>query len=289
MYVLVVGGTGLVGTHVVDCATERGHEVSWTYHTAEDPGPDTHHLDKTDAAAVEALLADLDPDAVIDAAAFVDVDACEADRDRAWTINATGTRHVARAATAVNAHYVTLSTDYVFPGNPDTAPYSAEDPVAPPNYYGVTKYAAEGAARIADDWTVLRTSVVYGRGPANFVTWVLSELDARNEVDIVDDQVSTPTYVSDLARAVVDVVEGGVTGLHHAAGPESLSRYEFTQRLAEVHGYDPSLINDIPTTELGQIASRPADGSLDSTPLYDCLGWRFREPREAFASIRQQP
>lgn len=288
MHLLVVGGTGLVGTHVVDRVTERGHEVSWTYHTSDDSGPDARRLDKTDAAAVETLVGDLDPDAVVDAAAFVDVDACETERDRAWTVNATGTGHVARAAAAVDAHYITLSTDYVFPGDPDAAPYGAGDPVAPPNYYGVTKYAAEGAARIADDWTVLRTSVVYGCGPSNFVTWARSELDAGNEVGIVDDQVSTPTYASDLARALVDVAEGGVTGLYHAAGPESLSRFEFTRRLAEAYGYDSSLVDAISTAELGQIAARPTDGSLDSTPLYDRLGWTFRGPSEAFESMRQR-
>jgi dTDP-4-dehydrorhamnose reductase len=288
MHLLVVGGSGLVGTHVVDHATDRGHEVSWTYLTADDPDSDAHRLDKTDATAVETLLADLDPDAVVDAAAFADVDACETERDRAWAVNATGARHVARAAATVDAHYVTLSTDYVFPGDPDAAPYGVDDPVAPPNYYGVTKYAAEGAARIADDWTVLRTSVVYGSSPANFATWALSELDAGNDIGIVDDQVSTPTYAPDLARAIVDVVEDGVTGLHHAAGPTSLSRYAFTRRLAEAYGHDPALVGAISTAELGQVAARPADGSLDSTPLSDRLGWTFREPREAFEAMRQR-
>ena len=289
MHLLVVGGTGLVGTHVVDHAVERGHEVSWTYLTGDiDETARAHRLDKTDARAVDAVLADLDPDAVVDAAAFVDVDACETDRDRAWTVNATGTRNVAAAASSVGAHYLTLSTDYVFPGDPDDAPYGADDPVAPPNYYGVTKYAAEGAARIADEWTVLRTSVVYGDGPSNFVTWARSELDAGNEIGIVDDQVSTPTYAPDLARAAVEAVEAGLTGLSHAAGPTSLSRYAFTRRLAEAYGYDPTLVDPISTAELGQDAPRPTDGSLDSTPLYDHLGWPFRGPREAFAAMRER-
>jgi dTDP-4-dehydrorhamnose reductase len=290
MHVLVVGGTGLVGSHVVDHAVERSHEVSWTYLTGDvgDADTDAYRLDKTDADAADALLAALDPDAVVDAAAFVDVDACETDRDRAWTVNVTGTRNVAAAAASIGAHYLTLSTDYVFPGDPTAAPYTVGDPVAPTNYYGVTKYAAEGATRIADEWTILRTSVVYGDGPANFVTWAHSELDAGNEIGIVDDQVSTPTYAPDLAQAAVAVVEGTVTGLYHATGPRSLSRYAFTQRLAEAYGYDPALVTPITTEELGQVAPRPTDGSLDSTPLYERLGWTFHTPREAFKAMRER-
>jgi dTDP-4-dehydrorhamnose reductase len=286
MHLLVIGGTGLVGSYVVDRATSRGHEVTWTYFTGNDNDQtDARRLDKTDAEAVNALVADLNPDVIVDTAAFVDVDACETDRDRAWTVNTTGTKNVAAAAASAGSHYLTISTDYVFAGDPDSAPYGADDPVAPPNYYGVTKYAAEGAASIADLWTVLRTSVVYGAEPPNFVTWARSELASDNEVRIVDDQVSTPTYAPDLARAAVDIVEEGLSGLHHAAGPASLSRYEFTRRLAEVCGYDQSLVTAISTAKLGQTAPRPADSSLDSTFLYDRLGWTFRGPREAFESM----
>jgi dTDP-4-dehydrorhamnose reductase len=290
MHVLVVGGTGLVGSHVVNHAIDRNHKLSWTYLTDEAEGVDTHsyRLDKTDPDAVNALFAELNPDAVVDAAAFADVNACETDRDRAWTVNVTGTRHVAAAAASAGAHYLTFSTDYVFPGDPTAAPYTVDDPVAPPNYYGVTKFASEGAARIADEWTVLRTSVVYGDGSANFVTWVRSELEAGNEVCIVDDQASTPTYAPDLAQAAVAVVEEDVAGLYHATGPTSLSRYAFTQRLAEVYNYDVGLVTPIATAELGQAAPRPADGSLDSTPLYEYLGWTFRAPREAFEAMREQ-
>lgn len=288
MHLLVLGGTGLVGSHLIEEAIDRGHEVSWTYFSTERQDPRSYQLDKTNAEAVETLVSDIEPDAVVDAAAFVDVDACETEQDRAWSVNAAGTRHVSTAAAANDAHYVSFSTDYVFPGVPDAAPYSVEDAVNPPNYYGMTKYAGEGAARIADNWTTLRTSVVYGSGSQNFVTWALSELEAENEVNIVNDQVSTPTYVVDLARAAIRVLEQEIMGLHHAAGPISLSRYTFTKRLAEGFDLDPSLVNPISTEELGQVAQRPADGSLDSSNFYDLLGWKFHEPTEAFRTMGEQ-
>lgn len=289
MNVLVVGSTGLVGTNVSARALEDGHELTGTYHTGRDTACEhaDYRLAKEDGDSVVELVTELEPDAVVDTAAFHDVDACERDRDRSWTVNAGGTRNVAVAADAVDAHYVFVSTDYVFPGVPDEAPYREADAVSPVSYYAETKYAGEQAAKIASTWTVLRTSVVYGLARPNFVTWVLSELREGNGVDVVDDQTSTPTYAPDLARACVEVVEDDVTGLYHATGPKSLSRYEFTRDLAEVRGYDPDLVDPISTEELGQTAPRPTDGSLDSTTLYEELGWAFGTPKESFRTMAE--
>lgn len=286
MNVLVVGGSGLVGTNVVRRCESRGHEVCGTYRS-EPTETASEQLDKTDRAAVQALVARLDPDLVVDTAAFHAVDDCETERERAIDVNVVGTRNVASAADAADAHLVYFSTDYVFPGRPEDTPYRESDPVAPCNYYGRTKYAGEQAAMIADRHTVLRTSVVYGRRSDNFVTWALGELEQGNPVDIVDDQVSTPTYAPDLARASLAVATENATGLYHATGPESLSRYAFTEHLARAFDYDPSLVSPISTAEFGQEAPRPADGSLDSTPLYEALGFEFRGPDEAFRAMQE--
>ena len=155
------------------------------------------------------------------------------------------------------------------------------------NYYAHTKYAGEQAAKIADRSTVLRPSVIYGLASGNFVTWALGELDAGNEIDIVDDQISRPTFAPDLATACVDVVETGQEGVFHATGPESMSRYEFTLELASVYGYDADLVSPISTEEFGQEAARPRDSSLDSSKLYEALGWEFRAPRAGFEAMKE--
>jgi dTDP-4-dehydrorhamnose reductase len=289
MDILVIGSTGLVGSNVYSLAIDRGHEVTGTFHT-EGSGQTEYadyRLDKTDENAVADLITDVRPDAVVDTAAFHNVDACETNRDRAWTVNAQGTHNVATTANSVDAHYLFLSTDYVFPGNLAETPYDEDDPISPVNYYGQTKYSGEQAAKITSDWTVLRTSVVYGTANQNFVSWVLSELQEGNEIGIVDDQTSTPTYAPDLARACVDIVENGVSGLYHATGPTSISRYEFTRYLAEAFGCDVDLVDPISTDELGQEAPRPTDGSLDSTRLYETLDWEFTQPKEAFATMAE--
>jgi len=284
MKLLVIGGSGLVGSNIVDQAIDHDIRVRATYYSEETDNTDTE-LDKTNAERTATIIREFDPDIVVDTAAFHAVDDCEIERDRAWTVNAAGTRNVAAAADAVDAHFVYLSTDYVFSGDPTEAPYSEDDPVSPLNYYARTKYAGEQAAQIPDAATVLRPSVIYGLANSNFVTWALGELEDRNELDIVDDQVSTPTYAPDLAQACLAVAEQGVTGIYHAAGPESLSRYEFTLQLAEICGYDPDLVSPISTEEFGQDAPRPEDSSLNSTILYEQIDQIFKRPEQAFTEL----
>lgn len=285
MKLLVIGGSGLVGANLVEIASEAGVDVHATYNSTDTTHTDSH-LDKSDPEHTMATVEEFDPDVVVDTAAFHDVDACNIDRLHAWAVNATGSRNAAIAANSVGAHFIYLSTDYVFRGDPADTPYSEDEPVWPLNYYGRTKYAGEQAAQLADMATVLRPSVIYGLNGENFVTWALGELQDGKELNIVDDQVSSPTYAPDLARACLAVANRKLTGVYHAAGPERLSRYEFTQTLAEVCGYDPELVSPISTAELGQEAPRPRDSSLDSAVLYDAIDYSFRGPVSAFDDIR---
>lgn len=285
MDVLVIGGSGLVGSNIVEVAHDLDADVTATYH--ENPRDHTDiELDKTDSDATQQVVTDIVPDLIVDTAAFHDVDDCETYRDRTWTVNATGTRNVATAANSVDAHLVYLSTDYVFPGDPDDVPYTETDPVAPLNYYAETKYAGEQAAKIANKSTILRPSVIYGLRSDNFVTWVLAELRNSEEVGIVDDQISAPTYAVDLAHACLKVHQHELTGLYHATGPQSVSRYEFTEVLAEVYGFDTNLVQPITTDELGQDATRPEDSTLDSSRLYELIDYNFSPPEDAFTDMR---
>lgn len=286
MNLLVIGGSGLVGSNILDVARSRGTDAVGTYRSEPADEADVH-LDKTVREDVISVVESIDPDVVVDTAAFHDVDDCEENRERAWKANAEGTYNVAQAANAVNAQLVYVSTDYVFPGSPESAPFASSDPVSPLNYYAETKYAGERAARSAESSTIVRSSVIFGTAKPNFVTWAGGELAAGNEVRIVDDQVSTPSYAPDVARACFEVAERDLTGTYHAAGPTSLSRYEFTVTLAEVFGYEPELITPITTEELGQKAPRPADSSLDSSTLYDRIDYEFRTPKEAFETMRE--
>jgi dTDP-4-dehydrorhamnose reductase len=283
---LVIGGTGLVGSNLV-AAAQPDHTVNWT---SRDPGANkrAHRLNKTGTEAITDLLHEIEPDAIVDTAAFHAVDDCETERQKAFDVNAVGTRNIASAADAVGAQFIFLSTDYIFPGYPDEAPYTESDRTAPLNYYAETKYAGEQATKIADKHTILRPSVIYGLASSNFVTWALGELETGNQVSIVNDQVSAPTYAPDLAQACIRIIEDGHTGLYHATGPESLSRYEFTVELAKVYGYDTDLVEPITTEEFGQEAPRPADSTLDSSRFYETVGFEFRTPKQGFAEMKKE-
>lgn len=284
MRAFVIGGTGLVGNNLVDEFTATDHDVLSTYRSSSGGGD--IQLEKTDFKATRDAIADFDPDVVIDTAAYHAVDDCETQRDRAWSVNATGTRNAAVAADDADAQFIYLSSDYVFRGRPSESPYTESDPIAPLNYYGETKYAAEQAAKITDEWTVLRPSVIYGTASGNFVTWALGELEQGNEISIVDDQISAPTFAPDLAIACVRLAEDRTTGLYHAAGPTSMSRYNLTVLLATEFGFSTGLIKPISTDELGQEASRPEDSTLDSKKLYEAIGYRFKSPK---VGLREMP
>lgn len=285
MRVLVIGGSGLVGTNIVSTAKDTDADVYATYRETSVDHADIE-LNKTNAKRTLNVVEDVNPDLIVDTAAFHAVDDCEMDRDRAWSVNATGTRNVAVAANAADAHLVYISSDYVFSGDPAETPYIESDPVSPLNYYGETKYAGERAAKIADRVTILRPSVIYGLVSENFVTWALRELKKGNELTIVDDQISVPTYALDLAKACLQVPESELTGLYHAAGPQSINRYEFTEELAEVYNFDTELVKPISTKELGQEAPRPEDSTLDSSRLYEAISYDFKRPHDAFVEMR---
>ncbi|MGB9932047.1 dTDP-4-dehydrorhamnose reductase [Haloarcula amylolytica] len=287
MNIIVIGGSGLVGQNLLQCCKERGFSATGTYRTSAGAGAN-RELDKTDPAAVRKLFREIEPDVVIDTAAFHAVDDCESERERAWTVNAQGTKHVAVAADTVGAQLIYLSTDYVYSGAPSDAPFSETDSVSPINYYARTKYAGEQAAEIAAEATVLRPSVIYGLASSNFVTWAISELRAGNEISVVDDQVSSPTYARDLAQATLAVADQNLTGVYNAAGPERVSRYRFTCDLAASFGFDQDLISPISTEEFGQEAPRPTDSSLDSSRISNRTGVSFQPHSAVFEELAER-
>ncbi|WP_434529980.1 SDR family oxidoreductase (plasmid) [Haloarcula sp. NS06] len=140
MNIIVLGASGLVGSNIVRRFREGGLDVVGTYHTTQTDETSVQ-LNITNEEAISELVADHDPDAIVNAAAFADVDACELKRDRAWAVNTTGTRNAAVAAAEADAHFIHISTDYVFGGGPNEAPYAETDPPCPLNYYGATKRA----------------------------------------------------------------------------------------------------------------------------------------------------
>ena len=264
---VVVGGSGQIGGWLLRTLAERGHRAVGTYATVAYPG--LAHLDAADLAASAAWVRDQKPDVVFYPAGFTWVDGCERDPARARSANVDQPMNLARASAEVGARFVYFSTDYVFDGL--DGPYSEGSPTRPLSVYGQSKLEAEQAlaAELGDRQLTARTAWVFGpeRQGKNFSYQLARTLSAGKTLECPSDQVSNPSYGPDVARAVVELVEAGESGLIHVAGPEVLDRVQFARILADGFGLDRDRIVAKTTAELGQGAPRPLSGGLLSPRL----------------------
>ncbi|MBW3611884.1 MAG: dTDP-4-dehydrorhamnose reductase, partial [Actinobacteria bacterium] len=251
MRVLVTGAGGQLGRELVDAFLAAGHEAVAADHRRLDVGDRHAVLQAVDAAS---------PQAVVNAAAWTAVDACEADPDRAWRVNALGVRHVAEGARLVGAHLCHVSTDHVFDGT-KADPYVEWDRPNPQSAYGRSKLAGEQEA--GPGAAVVRTSWLCGRHGPNMAKTVLRLAGEREELAVVDDHVGIPTYTGHLAPALVALAETRATGVLHATGEEPCSWFDFAQAIFAAAGREVSLAR-ARTQDLGRPAPRPAYSVLGS-------------------------
>jgi dTDP-4-dehydrorhamnose reductase len=255
MRVFVTGAGGQVGRELVTAF--EGHEVVSADHAS---------LDVADRDAVLQAITSTAPDAVVHAAAWTAVDACEGDPDRALRVNALATRFVAEAADRIRAPVCYLSTDYVFDGTkPD--PYDEWDAPNPASVYGRSKLGGEYELD-ADD-TIVRTSWVCGFHGQNMVKTILRLAGERHELAFVDDQRGHPTFAADLATMVRRLVIERRPGLFHVTNQGAVSWYEFARSVLEAAGLDPDRVHPIKTADLDppRPAPRPENSVLDNAAL----------------------
>jgi dTDP-4-dehydrorhamnose reductase len=252
---LVTGAAGQLGLDVVASAESAGDDVI---------GVDKATLDITDADAVRSLLEAVRPDAVINAAAYTAVDACETNVDLAFAVNGTAPGILARACDAVGAHLVHVSTDYVFDGTLDR-PYREDDATNPQSVYGRSKLAGE--REVGPGAAIVRTSWVCGEHGNNMVKLVLRlAANPDQPMAFVDDQRGHPTFTADLAPALRLLAVERRTGVHHVTNQGAVSWYEFVREILAAAGHDPDRVRPISTAELDppRPAPRPANSVLDN-------------------------
>lgn len=248
MRTLVFGGTGIVGQALVREGRRRGWPTL---------GLSRGQGEITDARRVDEVCAAFRPALIVNCAAYTKVDLCETDQERAFAVNGTAVGNVVRAAEAVGARLVHLSTDYVFDGRA-TSPYGEDHPTAPQSVYGATKLEGERQALASGRCLVVRTSWVFGAGGANFVDTIAGRIrGGQRSFRVVDDQLGAPTWAPFLARAVSDLGEWGVTGLVHYQNRPAVSWFEFAREIAR--RLDPGVeVLPIATAEAPRPAPRPA-------------------------------
>jgi dTDP-4-dehydrorhamnose reductase len=211
-------------------------------------------------------VAGLRPDAVVHAAAWTAVDACEGDPDLAFRINALAVRHVAEASSRFDAHLCHVSTDYVFDGAKAT-PYVEWDAPNPQSVYGRSKLGGE--RELHPGSTLVRTSWVCGRHGSNMVKTILRLAAERDELAFVDDQRGCPTFAADLAAKMLELVVDRRPGLFHVTNQGAVSWFEFAREVLEAAGFEPSRVRPVSTAELTppRPAPRPANSVLDNAAL----------------------
>ncbi|HEX7167667.1 MAG TPA: dTDP-4-dehydrorhamnose reductase [Acidimicrobiales bacterium] len=263
MRVLITGAGGQIGTALVEAFADD--DVVATTRA---------ELDLADRDSTMAAICGVTPDVVVHAGAWTAVDACEADPDLAFRVNALGTRHVANAARIVGAHVVYVSTDYVFEGTAGE-PYHEWSETNPQSVYGRSKLAGERELDPAS--TIVRAAWVVGPHGRNFVKTMLRLAGEREEIGVVDDQRGCPTFTSDLAPLVRQLAAARLPGTYHATNAGATTWFEFARAVLTAAGDDPDKVRPVTTAEYGAAAPRPANSVLDNLALRS-LGWQPLPP-----------
>jgi len=274
MKILVTGAGGQLGFDLMRELAGRGHTCTGSdiLDGTERGLPFSYiRLDITDEKAVNAVIRELDPDAVIHCAAWTAVDLAEEEnkRERVYAINADGTRFIAAACRKAGCKMVYISTDYVFDGK-GTEPWKPDCRIfAPLNVYGDSKLKGEQAVEeLLEKFFIVRIAWVFGANGKNFVKTMLELGKKLDIIHVVDDQVGTPTYTPDLARLLADMVETEWYGYYHATNEGGyISWYEFACEIFRQAGYRTKVV-PVTTEEYGlSKARRPFNSRLDKEKL----------------------
>lgn len=237
-------------------------------------------LDITDEKKVMNFVLEKKPDVIINCAAYTKVDLCETEEEKAARINALGPANLAKAARAVDAKLVQISTDYVFDGTA-TSPYQEMDETSPVSAYGRTKLAGEKA--VQEEWDkvfIIRTAWLYGDGN-NFVKTMLQLAQTHSELRVVNDQFGTPTTAVELAKMIWYLVQTERYGIYHGTCEGSTSWYEFAKEIFHVFGKEVT-VHPVSTKEYNAKANRPGYSVLENHKLNSETDYRMKEWKEAF-------
>jgi len=254
---------------------------------AEVEGCDLPEVDITDEQSVAAVLDGAQPDLVINAAAYTNVEGAEDDRETAFDVNEMGARIVAGEAAARNLPVVYYSTDYVFFGE-GGRPYEPDDPVAPRGVYAESKAAGEAATRDANNkHFIVRTAWLYGPGGNNFIEKILAAAQSRPDLNVVDDEIGSPTHTYDLAEATWALAATTAYGTYHAVNAGECSRYTLACTALHLAGLDTP-VHPCKASEYPSKAPRPHYSVLDTTKLRRATGYTMRPWEAALAHYMER-
>ena len=257
MRILVTGVKGQLGHDVMNELAKRGHTGI---------GVDVEEMVITDAKKVDEVIRASEVEAVIHCAAYTAVDAAEDQVELCRKINAEGTENIAKVCKELDIKMMYISTDYVFDGE-GTRPWEPDDERHPLNVYGLTKYEGELAVeKYLDKFFTIRIAWVFGVNGKNFIKTMLKLSETHDELNVVDDQIGSPTYTYDLAVLLVDMIETEKYGRYHATNEGLCSWYEFACEIFRQAGRDVK-VNPVSSDEFPTKAKRPHNSRMDKSKL----------------------
>ena len=284
--ILVIGASGLLGKALYN-EFVKDYKVRGTYLKRKKSG--FVKLDIRNKKEVQKLFAEIKPDIVFQPAAEPHVDLCEKEKVLTYATNVAGTKNVVESCLAANAKLVYFSSDYVFDGK--SGPYKETDKPNPVSEYGRQKAECESIVKEKlKDYIIVRMTAVFGydADSSNFVMQMIKTLNDKETRKVPVDQYSNPTYVRDIAIACRALIEGNKRGVYNLAGDENINRCEFAAMIADVFGFDKSLIIPVKTSGLGQIAKRPLNCGLYNGKIKKDIKIKFHTIMGALHEIKNE-
>ncbi len=268
MNILVTGANGQLGNEMRIVSRNSQDHYIFT---------DVAELDITNAMAVEKMVNDNDIKAIINCAAYTNVDKAEDDYDFAELLNATAVKHLAQAIKKNDGILIHVSTDYVFGGTKNNTPCSEDEPTNPTGVYGITKlHGEQSIIETGCKHLIIRTAWLYSEFGKNFVKTMLNLTATKPNLNVVFDQVGSPTYAYDLAQAIFNIVENrkyeGQDGIYHYSNEGVCSWYDFTKMIAEYAGHTACDIQPCHSDEFPSKVVRPSYSVLDKTKIKKTFG-----------------
>ena len=276
MNVLVTGANGQLGTELRNITARSRNRYIFS-DVISLPGVETVHLDITDIAAIRIICESERIDAIVNCAAYTNVDKAEDDAQMAMLLNSTAAGNLAQVASELGATMIHISTDYVFNGS-RAIPYDEGQPTDPLGVYGSTKLSGEKEIEKSGcKWIIIRTAWLYSPYGRNFVKTMRQLTAERDALKVVFDQVGTPTYARDLAGLITTIIDKGMldrTGIYHYSNEGAISWYDFTKAICELCGNTcdirPCLSGEYPTK-----AVRPHFSVFDKRKVKETFGIRI--------------
>ena len=292
MKFLVTGSAGLIGSQVVKDLVKQNHTVYSCYHDEKPFHGTPLLLDLTNQDKIIQTLQETKPDRIIHLAAMTNVDLCETEKDLATLLNIKATETIAKQAARHQIFFVYVSTDYVFDGR--VGMKKEKDSTNPLGFYGKSKLEGEITLNnLASSCSIARTSTPFGihHKKKSFPLWVKESLESKQEIPILVDQFTSPTYVPNLSKMLIEVTKRQIAGVIHLAGATRISRYNLAELVADKLDLDKKLLIPTKTDDMNWKAQRPKDSSLDVSLATDILNekpQKIQQSLELFLSELQK-